>query len=40
VIDARHRLVGMVTQSDMVAALYRMGLEAQARPAAAAAPTT
>jgi CBS domain-containing membrane protein len=33
VIDARHRLVGMVTQSDMVAALYRMGLEAQARPA-------
>jgi CBS domain-containing membrane protein len=29
VIDARHRLVGMVTQSDMVAALYRMGLEAQ-----------
>jgi len=36
VIDTRHRLVGMVTQSDMVAALYRMGLEAQqgaAKPA-------
>ena len=27
VIDALHRLVGMVAQSDMVAALYRMGLE-------------
>lgn len=37
VIDARHRLAGMVTQSDMVAALYRMGLEAQGRPAAAVA---
>jgi CBS domain-containing membrane protein len=30
VVDAQHRLVGMVTQSDMVAALYRAGLE---RPA-------
>jgi CBS domain-containing membrane protein len=29
VIDARHKLVGMVTQSDMIAALYRMGLEAR-----------
>jgi CBS domain-containing membrane protein len=29
VIDARHRLVGMVTQSDMIAALYRLGLEAK-----------
>jgi CBS domain-containing membrane protein len=36
VIDARHKLVGMVTQSDMIAALYRMGLEARAdRPGAA-----
>jgi CBS domain-containing membrane protein len=30
VVDDQHRLVGMVTQSDMVAALYRAGLE---RPA-------
>jgi len=37
VIDARHRLVGMVTQSDMVAALYRMGLEAQRGPEGAGA---
>ena len=34
VIDAERRLVGMVTQSDMVAALFRAGLE---RPADAAA---
>jgi len=27
VVDAQHRLVGMVTQSDMVAALYRAGVE-------------
>ena len=27
VVDDQHRLVGMVTQSDMVAALYRAGLE-------------
>ncbi|HEY9028139.1 MAG TPA: CBS domain-containing protein, partial [Burkholderiaceae bacterium] len=27
VVDGQHRLVGMVTQSDMVAALYRAGLE-------------
>ena len=27
VVDDRHRLVGMVTQSDMVAALFRAGLE-------------
>jgi CBS domain-containing membrane protein len=31
VIDARHRLVGMVTQSDMVAALYRLGIEGTPR---------
>jgi len=27
VVDDQHRLIGMVTQSDMVAALYRAGLE-------------
>jgi CBS domain-containing membrane protein len=30
VVDDHHKLVGMVTQSDMVAALFRAGLE---RPA-------
>ena len=35
VVDERRRLVGMLTQSDMVAALFRAGVE---RPAAAAIP--
>jgi CBS domain-containing membrane protein len=30
VVDERHRLAGMVTQSDMVAALFRAGLERNA----------
>jgi CBS domain-containing membrane protein len=30
VVDERHRLVGMVTQSDMVAALFRAGLQPSA----------
>ena len=34
VVDDERRLVGMVTQSDMVAALFRAGLE---RPAVVAA---
>jgi CBS domain-containing membrane protein len=35
VVDDRHRLVGMVTQSDMVAALFRAGLEKPVGPATA-----
>ena len=35
VVDERNRLVGMVTQSDMVAALFRAGLEQPVAPATA-----
>ena len=38
VVDAERRVVGMVTQSDMVAALFRAGLERPADPASPADP--
>ncbi len=33
VVDAQHRVIGMVTQSDLVAALYRARLEEAGKPA-------
>ena len=40
VVDGERRLVGMVTQSDMVAALFRAGLERPVAPAADFEPAT
>jgi len=40
VVDDERRLVGMVTQSDMVAALFRAGLERPVAPAAHLQPAT
>lgn len=40
VVDAAHAVVGMLTQSDLVAALFRAGLDRPARPASAAGRST